>query len=98
MNLFPFLKATRFWAMIIAAVSVYLQSKGWIGEAEMLLIASITAGFTLVRTIDRATEQKILASAVHSGQLPVRSVLEIPPTDELGNPPTPPKSPLRPAA
>lgn len=82
---FSFLYATRFWAMTIAAASYYLQRKGWIGEAEMTLIGTITAGFTIVRTIDRATEQRILASAVQAGQLPVQAVLEIPPVnDALG--------------
>ena len=71
--------------MIIGALSIYLKSKGWIGEAEMLLIATITAGFTLVRTVDRATEQKIIASAVSSGQITASEVIEIPPskTDTL---------------
>lgn len=59
-----FLKATRFWAMVIAAVSVYAQAKGYIGQPEMLLIATITAGFTVVRTVDRATE---VIAAVSTG-------------------------------
>src|SRR6185503_922465 len=70
-NTFAFLYATRFWALVIGAGSMYLKAKGIIGEPEMLLIATITAGFTIVRTVDRATEQKILASAVESGQIPV---------------------------
>lgn len=84
-NTFDFIYATRFWAMVIAAVSIYLQSKGWIGESEMLLIATITAGFTIVRTIDRATEQPIIAAAVASDQIKVEEVLPIPPpkTDSL---------------
>ena len=56
MKQFEFLKSNRFWAMVIGAVSIYLKSKGWIGEPEMLLIATITSGFVAVRTIDRATE------------------------------------------
>lgn len=88
-NTFSFLRATRFWAMAIAAASFYVKSKGWIGEAEMQLIASLTAGFVVVRTIDRATEQKILASAVISGQLPVSDLLDVPPPvrDSLGGSP-----------
>lgn len=74
-----FLRATRFWAMVLAALSVYGQAKGWIGQPEMLLIATITAGFTVVRTIDRATERTILASAVEAGQVPVAAILDIPP-------------------
>jgi len=34
-------------------VSVYLESKGYIGEPERNLIATIVAGFTAIRTIDR---------------------------------------------
>ena len=53
---FAFLSSTRFWAIIIAAVSMYAQTKGWIGEPEMVLIATITASFTAVRTIDRISD------------------------------------------
>jgi hypothetical protein len=86
---FPFLYATRFWAMVIAAASVYAQAKGWIAQPEMLLIATITAGFTVVRTIDRATEQPILAAAVATGQVKAATVLDIPPlpSDSLTAPP-----------
>lgn len=50
---FSFLTAPRFWAMIIGAVAIYLKMKGYIGEAEMTLIATIMAGFIAVKTIDR---------------------------------------------
>lgn len=85
MNTFAFLRATRFWALVIGALAVYAKLKGWIGEAEMALIATITGGFVAVRTVDRATEQKILAEAVGAGQLPVAAILKIPPekTDAL---------------
>jgi uncharacterized membrane protein len=81
MNLdtFAFLRATRFWALVATAASLYAQRKGWIGEAEMVLIATITGGFTIVRTIDRATEQKILATAVSTGEVKAAAVLKIPP-------------------
>lgn len=52
-----FLTAPRFWAMVIGAVSFYAKTKGYIGEAEMILIATIMAGFVTVGTIDRATEK-----------------------------------------
>ena len=86
MKSFPFLYATRFWALVVGAASLYAQQKGWIAEAEMLLIATITGGFTIVRTIDRATEQRILAEAVSAGQVRASTLLEIPPsaTDTLG--------------
>lgn len=57
-----FLKAPRFWALIIGAVAIYLQAKGWIGESEMLLIATITAGFITVKTIDRVGDKAVEAS------------------------------------
>lgn len=57
MNL-DFLKAPRFWVMILGALSVYLESKGFIGEAERNLIATLAASFIVVRTVDRASEQK----------------------------------------
>ncbi len=85
MKTFAFLYATRFWALVIGAVSIYCERKGWIGEPEMILIATIMAGFVTVRTVDRATEQKILAEAVASGEIRADAVLEIPPpkTDAL---------------
>ena len=89
MKTFPFLYATRFWAMVIAAASVYAQAKGWIAQPEMLLIATITSGFVIVRTVDRATEQPIIAAAVGAGQVQAAAVLEIPPppSDALTAPP-----------
>lgn len=52
-----FLKSNRFWVMIIGALSVYAQAKGWIGENEMKLIATLSAGFITVRTVDRTVEK-----------------------------------------
>lgn len=56
METFDFLKAPRFWAMVIGAVSIYLKAKGFIGVEEMTLIATIMGGFITIRTIDRAAE------------------------------------------
>lgn len=64
---FDFLNSPRFWAMVIAAVSVYLKTKGWIGEAEMMLIATITSGFTIVRTIDRISDKKVESAKITAG-------------------------------
>lgn len=71
--------------MVIAALAIYLEQKGILGQPEMLLIATITAGFTIIRTVDRATEQKIIAAGVESGQVPAQAVIDIPPlkTDTL---------------
>lgn len=54
-NKFDFLKSTRFWAIVIGSLALYLQAKGIFGDAEMTLVASITGIFTLVRTVDRNT-------------------------------------------
>jgi len=48
-----FLTATRFWAMVILAVGVYLQTKGIIGQPEAILIATISGGFIGIKTLDR---------------------------------------------
>jgi len=84
MNTFSFLKATRFWALMAAALSVYLKAKGWIGEPEMILIATVTGGFITVRTIDRATEQRIAAAAVSTGEVKAADVIKIPPSQADG--------------
>jgi len=52
-----FLKATRFWVMLIGSLSIYAQAKGWIGEAEMQLIATVSGLFIAVRTVDRLGEK-----------------------------------------
>lgn len=52
-----FLTSTRFWALIIGAFSVYLNNKGWIGEAEMQLIATITGIFITIKTVDRTVDK-----------------------------------------
>lgn len=56
MNL-EFLSSSRFWALVIGAVSFYLKTKGFIGEPEMMLIATISAGFATIRTIDRTADK-----------------------------------------
>lgn len=53
MNKFDFIYSTRFWALALGALSIYLEAKGFIGEPERNLIATIVAGFTAIRTIDR---------------------------------------------
>ena len=52
-----FLGAPRFWVMVIGALSLYAKSKGWIGDPETILIATISAGFIAVDTIDRTAEK-----------------------------------------
>lgn len=50
---YAFLKAPRFWVMLAGAFSIYLETKGWLGEPERNLIASISAIFITVKTIDK---------------------------------------------
>jgi len=57
MEKLEFLKSTRFWALVIGAVTLYLQGKGIIGESELTLIGTIVAGFIGVRTVDRFGEK-----------------------------------------
>lgn len=52
-----FLKSNRFWLLLVGAISLYLQQKGLIGEAELLLISTIAGGFIGIRTVDRFGEQ-----------------------------------------
>ena len=52
-----FLNSNRFWAAVLAGVAIYLEAKGIIGEAERNLVATITASFIAIRTIDRASEK-----------------------------------------
>jgi hypothetical protein len=66
---FAFLLATRFWALVVGSVAVYAKLKGWIGEPEMILISAITGGFTIVRTVDQASEQKSIRGGGGSAQL-----------------------------
>jgi len=40
---FAFLLSTRFWAIILGSLAIYLESKGYIGEPERNLIATIVA-------------------------------------------------------
>ncbi len=58
MSHLSFLKATRFWVMLVGTIAIYLNTKGIIGEAEMTLVAGLSALFITVRTIDRAFETK----------------------------------------
>lgn len=57
MNKFEFLQSPRFWVMILGTVAVYLEAKGWIGEAERNLIAGLSALFVGIRTADRFGEK-----------------------------------------
>jgi hypothetical protein len=47
------INSTRFWAIVLIAVMGYLQTKGFIGDAERNLIWTIAGGFGIVRTISK---------------------------------------------
>lgn len=53
---YAFLKSNRFWVMSLGILSIYLEQKGFIGEAERNAIASFSALFLATRTIDRLGE------------------------------------------
>lgn len=52
-NKFAFLSSTRFWALVVGAVSFYLKTRGILGESEMLLITTIMGGFITLNTVDK---------------------------------------------
>ena len=59
---FEFLSSSRFWAIVIAAFSVYFKMKGFIGVEEVTLINTILGGFTIVRTVDRFADKQVEAA------------------------------------
>ena len=63
-----FLSAPRFYVMLAGALSVYLQMKGWIGEAETVLIASVSAIFITIQTVDRFGDKKVEAAEIATGK------------------------------
>lgn len=77
---FAFLTSSRFWAMVIGAVSMYLKAKGIIGEPEMLLIATITGGFIVVKTVDRNTGDAVMGAAEVGGK---KTTVTMPPDSEV---------------
>ena len=61
-----FILAPRFWALVIGALSIYLKTKGIIGEPEMVLIATITAGFITVATADRYSDKQLDVARINA--------------------------------
>ena len=51
-----FLSSTRFWALVVGAVFIYLKTKNLIGEAELVLANTILGGFIVIKTVDKAGE------------------------------------------
>jgi hypothetical protein len=54
---YSFIKSPRFWVMILGALSIYGQQKGLLGDAEMQLVATISALFISIKTLDRVSEK-----------------------------------------
>ena len=52
-----FLTSNRFWAVVLNAVILYLQQKGWIGTAELSLVTAIVAPFVVIATADKVAEK-----------------------------------------
>jgi len=52
-----FLKSTRFYAIVLIAVTGYLEAKGYIGQSEMVMIWTIAGGFGIVKTVDRTVDK-----------------------------------------
>jgi len=65
-NKWAFTRAPRFWVMLAGALSVYLEMKGWIGEPETVLIATVSAIFITVQTVDRFGDKKVEAAEIAS--------------------------------
>jgi hypothetical protein len=54
---FAFLTSTRFWALIIGAVAIYMSQEGIISEALSQLITTVSAVFIGIKSVDRFSEQ-----------------------------------------
>jgi len=52
-----FLTSNRFWAVVIAAVVLYLSNKGILGMSETVFLETILAAFVGIRTVDRFSER-----------------------------------------
>jgi len=57
MNQWDFLKAPRFWALVLGSISLALYQDHIISQSIMVAITSITGGFVSIRTIDRFSEK-----------------------------------------
>ena len=71
-----FLQSTRFWSLVIGAIVVYLKTKGYIGEAEMLLINTILGGHIVINTLDKNIGEAKIESAKVSGSVTTVTIPE----------------------
>lgn len=65
-NTWSFLRSPRFYAMAMAAIALWLFQDGYISAGLATAIATITGGYTLVRTADRAGDKKVEAAEITS--------------------------------
>ena len=73
---FKFLESTRFWSLVLGAIVVYLKTKGYIGEAEMLLINTILGGHIVINTLDKNIGEAKVESAKVSGSVTTVTIPE----------------------
>jgi len=43
-----FLTSVAFWVMVVNAFVLYMQQKGWIGDAELILVTAIAVPFVTI--------------------------------------------------
>lgn len=56
MKYFPFLKSTRFWAVVLIGLVVWFGSYGWIPEEVVAFVYTVAGGHVGIRSLDRAFE------------------------------------------
>ena len=66
MNL-DFLKSSRFWCLVVGALTIYLKTKGYVGEPEMLLVNTILGGFIAIRSLDRVGDKSVESAQITAG-------------------------------
>ena len=66
-NTWAFLRSPRFYAMALGAIALWLFQDGFISAGLATAIATITAGYTLVRTADRNGDKRVESAEITSG-------------------------------
>lgn len=52
------LNSTRFWSLFAGALVIYLQTKGFVGQAEMLFIETVLGGYITINTVSKFQPKK----------------------------------------
>jgi hypothetical protein len=55
-SIMPFLKSTRFWALVLIGLSIWFNQLGWIPAELQAFIYTVAGGHVGLRTIDRFSE------------------------------------------